>query len=41
MAEESKYLNIWNCETDKLTVIPMDAVNKINKDQNKRKKKNR
>lgn len=34
-----KYLNIWNCETDQLTVITMDAVNKINKDQEKRKKK--
>lgn len=34
-----KYLNIWNCETDQLTVIPMDAVEKINKDQEKRNKK--
>jgi len=34
-----KYLNIWNCETDQLTVISMDAVNKIDKDQEKRKKK--
>ncbi len=34
-----KYLNIWNCETDQLTVISMDAVEKINKDQEKRKKK--
>jgi hypothetical protein len=34
-----KYLNIWNCETDQLTVISMDAVEKINNDQEKRKKK--
>lgn len=31
-----KYLNIWNCETDELTVITMDVVEKINKDQEKR-----
>ena len=30
-----KYLNIWNCETDQLTVITMDAVEKINKGKNK------
>lgn len=36
-----KYLNIWNCKTDQLTVIPMDVVDKINKDQEKRKKKNK
>lgn len=38
-----KYLNIWNCETNELVVISMDAVEKINKDQEKRhgkKKKN-
>ena len=34
-----KYLNIWNCETNQLTVITMDAVKKINKDQEKRNKK--
>jgi len=34
-----KYLNIWNCETDQLTIITMDAVKKINKDQEKRNKK--
>lgn len=34
-----KYLNIWNCETDQLTVITMDAFDKINKDQEKRNKK--
>jgi hypothetical protein len=33
------YLNIWDCETDQLLVISMDAVEKINKDQEKRKKK--
>jgi hypothetical protein len=30
-----KYLNIWNCLTDELTVIPMDVMDKINKDQEK------
>ena len=34
-----KYLNIWNCETNQLTVITMDALEKINKDQEKRNKK--
>lgn len=34
-----KYLNIWNCETDQLTVITMDSVNKITKDQEKKKNK--
>jgi hypothetical protein len=33
------YLNIWNCETDRLTVIPMNTMDKINKDQEKRSKK--
>lgn len=33
------YLNIWNCETNELTVIPMDTIDKINKDQEKRNKK--
>jgi hypothetical protein len=28
-----KYLNIWNCHTDQLTVITMEAIDKINKDQ--------
>jgi len=33
------YLNIWNCETNQLTVIPMSTLDKINKDeQNKNKK---
>lgn len=34
-----KYLNIWNCKTDQLTVIKMKTVEKINKDQEKRNKK--
>jgi len=34
-----KYLNIWNCETNTLTVIPMDTIDKINKDQKKRQNK--
>ena len=34
-----KYLNIWNCENDQLTVITMDAVERINKDQEKRNRK--
>ena len=34
-----KYLNIWNCLTDQLTVIPMATIDKINKDQQKRNKK--
>jgi len=35
----TKYLNIWNCETNNLVVLPMDVVKKINKDQEKRGKK--
>jgi len=34
-----KYLNIWNCKTDQLTVISMDTIIKINKDQGKKKEK--
>jgi hypothetical protein len=34
-----KYMNIWSCKTDQLTVIPRDVVEKINKDQEKRNKK--
>lgn len=34
-----EYLNIWNCETNTLTVIPMNTIEKINKDQEKRNKK--
>ncbi|HET9431786.1 MAG TPA: hypothetical protein VFO70_11455 [Chitinophagaceae bacterium] len=30
------YLNIWNCLTDQLVVIPMSTIDKINKDQKKR-----
>lgn len=33
------YLNIWNCLTNELTVIPMSTIEKINKDQEKRNKK--
>jgi len=33
------YLNIWNCKTDELVVIPMSTIDKINKDQEERKKK--
>ena len=33
------YLNIWNCQTDQLIVISMEAVEKINKDPEKRNKK--
>jgi hypothetical protein len=31
-----KYLNIWNCETDQLIVLPMETVDKISKDQKER-----
>jgi len=34
-----EYLNIWNCETNTLTVIPMSTLDKINNDQEKRNKK--
>jgi hypothetical protein len=34
-----KYLNIWNCETNELTVISKKTVEKINKDQEKKNKK--
>lgn len=34
-----KYLNIWNCETNELNVIPMKTIEKINEDQKKRNKK--
>lgn len=33
------YLNIWNCLTDQLVVIPMGTIDKINKDQEKRNNK--
>lgn len=35
------YLNIWNCHTDQLVVVPMAAINKINKDNEKRNKKSK
>ena len=34
-----KYLNIWNCKSDQLTVITMDVMKKINSDQEKRNRK--
>lgn len=34
-----KYMNVWNCKTDQLTVIPKDVVDKINNDQEKRRGK--
>lgn len=33
-----KYFNIRNCQANELTVIPMSTIEKINKDQEKRKK---
>ena len=30
------YFNVWNCKTDELFVIPMDVIEKINKDQGQR-----
>lgn len=36
-----KYMNIWNCKTDQLTVVPREVVDKINKDQDKRNKKDK
>lgn len=36
-----KYMNIWSCKTEQLTVIPRDVVDKINKDQEKRNKKDK
>ena len=35
------YLNIWNCLTDHLTVVPYRNNDKTNNDQGKRKKKNK
>ena len=31
------YLNIWNCLSDELVVVPMGTIEKINEDQEKRK----
>jgi len=33
-----KYLNIWNCQTDELNVIPIETIQKINKDQENKNK---
>lgn len=30
-----KYMNIWSCKTDQLTVIPKDGIDKIKKDKDK------
>lgn len=35
----AKYLNIWNCLTNELTVIPMETIKKIQNDSEKPKKK--
>lgn len=35
-----KYLNVWNCITDQLVVVPLDVIEKINKDKEKKKKDN-
>jgi hypothetical protein len=32
------YLNVWNCIKNELAIIPMSTIDKINKDQQKRKK---
>lgn len=34
-----KYVNIWNCKSDQLTVIPREVFNKISMDPVKRNKK--
>ena len=41
MVVSEKYMNIWSCETDQLTVIPRDVVEKINNDQEKGNKKDK
>ncbi|MEQ1800161.1 MAG: hypothetical protein ABL872_19550, partial [Lacibacter sp.] len=33
------YISIWNCETNQLTTITKEVMDKINKDQKKRNKK--
>lgn len=35
-----KFLNVWNCLTDELNVIPMEAIEKMNKDRENTKKQN-
>jgi hypothetical protein len=32
-----KYLNIWNCQSDELVVVPMKTIHKMNKGQKKQK----
>ncbi|HEX8574964.1 MAG TPA: hypothetical protein VF677_01585 [Flavobacterium sp.] len=34
-----RYLNVWNCKTDELNIIPIDLIKKISKDEEKRNKK--
>ncbi|WP_298148818.1 hypothetical protein [Flavobacterium sp.] len=34
-----KYTNIWDCETNELTVVPITTIDKITKDQEKKDKK--
>jgi len=36
-----KYLNVWNCETDELDLIPMETIQKINKEVEKKKSSKR
>lgn len=36
-----EYLNIWNCQTDELVVIPMNTIRKISEDQKDRKSNNK
>jgi hypothetical protein len=40
MVMTPKYVNIWNCETNKLLTLPREIFEKISKDQEKRKKRN-
>jgi hypothetical protein len=41
MVKSAQYTSIWNCKNNQLTILPNDLLDKINKDQKKRKKKNR
>jgi hypothetical protein len=36
-----KYMNIWSCKTDQLTVIPKSTIDKINNDEGKGNKKDK
>jgi len=35
-----KYMNVWNCITNELTVIPMSTIEKINKHQEQQSQEN-